>query len=104
VYEDGEEQAWLAASAYARFDKSPQPPVLPLRPKAAILPIATLAVAAAGLGHATLAYDSDGAPRYDHVALPFAADFLPSLPIRAAALDLGVDWPQVVLALGSGVP
>jgi adenylate cyclase len=99
----GEEPAWLAASAYARFDKSPQPTVFPLRPKAAILPIATLAAAAAGLGHTTLAFDRDGAPRYDHVALPFAADFLPSLPIRAAALDLGVDWPQVVLALGSGV-
>ncbi len=99
----GEEPAWLAASAYVRFDQSPQPPVFPLRPKAAILPIAPLAVAAAGLGHTTLAYDSDSAPRYDYVALPFAADFLPSLPIRAAALDLGVDWPQVALALGSGV-
>jgi adenylate cyclase len=98
----GEEPAWLAASAYARFDQSSLPPVFPLRPQAAVLPIAPLA-AAAGLGHTTLAYDSDGAPRYDYAVLPFAADFLPSLPIRAIALYLGVGWPQVALALGSGV-
>ncbi len=99
----GEEPSWLAASAYARFDQSPISPVFPLRPKAAVLPIAPLATAAAGLGHTTLAYDRDGVPRYDYVALPFAGDFLPSLPIRAAALYLGVAWPQVALALGAGV-
>ena len=62
-----------------------------------------LAAAAAGLGHATIAYDRDGAPRYDYAALPFEADFLPSLPIRAAAAYLGVAWPEVALALGTGV-
>jgi adenylate cyclase len=99
----GEEPAWLSQSAYQRFDPSPLPPVFPLRPKAAILSIAPLCTAAAGLGHTTLAYDSDGAPRYDYVAFPFEADFLPSLPIRAAAAYLGVAWPDVALVLGSGV-
>ncbi|HKM70223.1 MAG TPA: CHASE2 domain-containing protein, partial [Stellaceae bacterium] len=46
----GEEPSWLSDSAYARFDKSRLPPVFPLRPKSAILPIETLAAAAAGLG------------------------------------------------------
>ena len=48
-------------------------------------------------GHAIIAYDRDSAPRYDYVALPFEADFLPSLSIRAAAAYLsvadGVDTP-----------
>ena len=35
--------------------------------------------------------------------MPFEADFLPSLPIRAAAAYLGVAWPEVALALGKGV-
>jgi adenylate cyclase len=99
----GEEPAWLSQSAYARFERSELPPVFPLRPKSAVLPIEILAVAAAGLGHATIAYDSDGAPRYDYAALPFEADFLPSLSIRAAAAYLGVAWPEVALALGAGV-
>jgi adenylate cyclase len=99
----GEAPAWLSQSAYVRFEKSELPPVFPLRPKSAVLPIETLGVAAAGLGHATIAYDRDGAPRYDYTALPFEADFLPSLSIRAAAAYLGVAWPQVALALGAGL-
>ena len=99
----GEEPSWLSQSAYAQFDRSPLPTLFPLRPKSAVLPIETLAAAAGGLGHASVAYDRDGAPRYDHVALPFEADFLPSLPIRVAAAYLDVAWPQVALALGAGV-
>jgi hypothetical protein len=99
----GEEPAWLSQSAYARFEKSELSPVFPLRPKSAVLPIKTLGVASAGLGHVTIAYDRDGAPRYDYTALPFEADFLPSLSIRATAAYLGVAWPQVALALGTGL-
>ena len=69
----------------------------------AVPPIEKLAAAAAGLGHTSVAYDLDGEPRYDYAALPFEADFLPSLPMRAAAAWLGVPWPQVALALGGGV-
>lgn len=99
----GEQPAWLSDSSYARFDKSPLPPVFPLRPRSAVLPIELLAAAAAGLGHATVAYDRDGSPRYDYVALPYEADFLPSMSIRAAAAYLGVAWPRVALVLGAGV-
>ncbi len=103
VERPGEEPTWLSRSAYARFEKSKLPPVFPLRPTSAVLPIDMLAVAAAGLGHATIAYDRDGAPRHDYVALPFEAEFLPSVSIRAAAAYLGVAWPEVALALGTGL-
>src|SRR5262249_33137326 len=99
----GEEPAWLSQSAYGRFERSKLPPAFPLRPKSALPPIEILAVAAAGLGHATIAYDRDGAPRYDYTALPFDADFLPSLSIRVAAAYLGIPWPEVALALGAGL-
>jgi adenylate cyclase len=99
----GEEPSWLSDSAYLWFDSSPLSPIFPWRPKSAVLPIEKLGVAAAGLGHTSFALDSDGAPRYDYVALPFEADFLPSLAIRAAAAYLGVPWSQVALALGAGV-
>jgi adenylate cyclase len=99
----GEEPAWLSRSAFARFEKSGLAPIFPLRPTSAVPPIEILAAAAAGIGHAMIAYDRDGAPRYDYVALPFEADFLPSLSIRATAAYLGVAWPEVAVALGTGV-
>ena len=99
----GTEPDWLARSAYLDFAKSPRPPDFPLKPVAAVLPIEKLGSAAAGLGHTSLAYDVDGAPRYDYVALPYQGDLLPSLPIRAAARYLGVAWPKVRLAPGAGV-
>ena len=93
----------LSDQAYQRFDSSPTEPEFPLLPKSVIMPIAPLATAATGLGHVNIAYDRDGAPRYDYLALQFNGDFLPSMPVRAAAAYLGVPWPQVGLALGSGV-
>jgi adenylate cyclase len=99
----GEAPAWLLQSAYARFENSELRPIFPLRPKSAVLPIETLGVAAAGVGHVMIAYDRDGAPRYDYTAVPFEADFLPSLSIRVAAAYLDSAWPQVSLALGAGL-
>ena len=99
----GDEPDALSNAAYQRFDKSPTPPFFPLEPVSALMPLPPLAAAAAGLGHVNLAYDRDGAPRYDYLALPFAGDFLPSLPVRAAAAYLGVPWGEVGLAPGSGV-
>ncbi len=99
----GPEPDSLAASAYARLEKSPLRPGFPLNPVAAVLPIAKLAAAAQGLGHVNLAYDRDGMPRYDYLALPYAGDFFPSLAVAAAARYLGVPWREVGLALGRGV-
>jgi adenylate cyclase len=99
----GNEPDVLAASAFQAFDKSTTPPAFPLEPTSALLPIAPLAAAARALGHVNLAYDRDAEPRYDYLALPFAGDFFPSLPVRAVAEYLGVPWSEVALAPGSGV-
>jgi adenylate cyclase len=90
-------------AGYARFDRSPLAPIFLMRPVSALLPLPELAKAAAGLGHVDIAYDSDGSPRYDYLALPLGADFVASLPVRAAAAYLDVPWPQVSVALGAGV-
>lgn len=101
--EPGDAPPYLTASAYQRFDRSPEVPTFPLRPAAIVTPLEPLARAAAGLGHVNIAFDRDGAPRYDYVALPFGADFYPSLPVRAVANYLGQPWSEVGLALGAGV-
>jgi adenylate cyclase len=99
----GEEPDALSQSAYAKFDKSPIAPAFPLQPVSVLMPLPPLAAAAAGLGHVNLAYDRDGAPRYDYLALPFEGDFIPSMPIRAAAAYLGVPWSDVAIAPGTDV-
>jgi adenylate cyclase len=98
-----EEPPSLANQVYQRLDQSLNPPFFPLQPHQAVMPIAPLAEAAAGLGHVTIAFDRDGEPRYDYLAVPFSGDFVPSLPVRAAAAYLGLTWGQVGLALGDGV-
>jgi adenylate cyclase len=95
--------AYAESAGYVQFDRTPQKPVFPLRPTAALLPIPELAKAAAGLGHVNVAFDSDGMPRYDYLAMPLGADFVASLPVRIAAAYLDVPWPKVAVALGSGV-
>jgi adenylate cyclase len=93
----------LGDSGYARFDPSPVKPDFAHTPVAAVPPIAVLGQAAAGLGHINWINDFDGVPRYDYLALPFQGDFIPSLPIRAVAADLGIPWDQVALGLGRDV-
>jgi adenylate cyclase len=100
---EGEEPDVLASQTYQKLDPSINEPVFPLQPKAAVLPVSPLAEAAAGLGHVNIAFDRDGAPRYDYVALPFSGDFVASLPVRAAAAYLGLQWPDVGLQLGDGI-
>jgi len=94
---------YLSDQAYQQLDQSPSAPVFPLEPRSVVTPIAPLAEAAMGFGHVNAPYDRDGAPRYDYLALPFNGDFLPSMPVRAAASYLGVPWGEVGLALGAGV-
>jgi len=93
----------LSGQAYLRLDQSLHEPLFPLQPHSAVLPIPELAAAATGIGHVNIAFDRDGAPRYDYLALPYSGDFVPSLAVRAAALYLGIPWDKVGLALGDGV-
>ncbi len=93
----------LEAAAYADFGTSPRSPQFPLRPTAVLMPVPEIAEAAAGLGHVNVAFDADSSPRYEYVALPYGADFLPSLSIRAVARYRDLPWEKVSLALGEGV-
>ena len=93
----------VAEAGYLKLARSPYAPVFPLRPVASLVPIPVLAKAAAGFGQVNIAYDSDGSPRYDYLALPLGVDFVASLPVRVAAAFLDVPWPQVSVALGAGV-
>jgi len=93
----------LSEEVYQRLDQSLNEPIFPLQPHQAVWPIPELAEAAAGLGHVNIAFDRDGEPRYDYLAVPFSGDFVPSLSVRAAAAYLGLPWSNVGLALGDGV-
>ncbi len=93
----------LAPSAYIRLGTSPIAPVFPLNPVAVEMPLETFAAAAAGLAHVNIAFDRDGAPRYDYLAIPFEADFYPPMAVRAVAAYTGVPWDRVELSLGQGV-
>ncbi len=93
----------LSDAAFQRFDKTSHEPEFALQPVSANVPLDRLATAAEGLGHVNIAFDRDGAPRYDYVVLPFEGDFLPSLPLRLAAAYLGIPWDDIGLTLGEGV-
>lgn len=103
LFEGEGETPLLAGQVYQRLDPSATVPLFPLQPIKVLLPIPVLAKEAAGLGHVLVAFDRDGAPRYDYTAVPFDADFVPSLAVRAAAAYLGIPWTNVGLTLGDGV-
>ena len=94
---------YLSESAYAKFAKGGRPVFFPLQPVAVLPPIDRLGQAALGLGNVNIAYDRDGAVRYDRSVLPFSGDFYPSLAVRAAADYLGVPWDEVTLSLGQSI-
>ena len=100
---DGDGPDYLSDSAYAKFGKSGRPAFFPLQPVAVLPPIDALGHAALGLGNVNIAYDRDGAVRYDRSVLPFSGDFYPSLAVRAAADYLGVPWSDVTLTLGQAI-
>jgi len=100
---DADAPPLLSAQVYQRLDQSLNEPIFPLQPQQAVWPIPELAEAAAGLGHVNIAFDRDGEPRYDYLAVPFSGDFVPSLAVRAAAAYLGLPWSNVGLALGDGI-
>jgi CHASE2 domain-containing sensor protein len=75
-----EEAPLLTRQVYQLLDPSSNVPLFPLHPARALLPTPVLAREAAGLGHVMVAFDRDGVPRYDYLAMPFDADFVPSPP------------------------
>jgi adenylate cyclase len=90
-------------TAYATVRAAPRGTRLPLQPSGLVLPIPPLAKAAAALGHAVLAFDVDGAPRFDYPVLEHDLDYLPSAAVRIAQLYRGVPWDEVRVELGRGI-
>jgi hypothetical protein len=99
---DGAAKPYLTRAAYARLHKSPAYRPLPLEPTGALTPFATLAEAAI-LGHMLVAYDVDGAPRYEYPVIEYDLDYYPSMAVRIAQLFLGVPWKEVGVDLGLGI-
>ena len=92
----------LVGASYTRLSSSGNYRPLPLVPDGIVAPLPSLA-ARASLGHMLVAFDVDGAPRYDYPALAYDAEFYPSMAIRLAQMYLGVPWSAVGLELGRGV-
>ena len=92
----------LSGTAYTRLSSGGNYRALPLTPAGIVAPLAALAEKAT-LGHMLVAFDVDGAPRYDYPALAFDAEFYPSMAVRVAQLYLGIRWSNVGLELGRGV-
>ena len=92
----------LPGAPYAKLSSSGAYRALPLTPRGIVAPLPALAERAS-LGHMLVAFDVDGAPRYDYAALAYDAEFYPSMAVRVAQLYLRVPWTSVGLELGRGI-
>lgn len=88
--------------AYTQLRKRPDFRPLPLAPSGVLMPLPILAEHAT-LGHMVVAYDIDGAPRYDYPALEFDLDYFPSMAVRVAQHYLHVPWSAVNVELGGAI-
>ena len=91
-----------ALKSYANLRQGANYRPLALQPTGVLMPVTVLGQAA-DLGHITVAYDVDGAARYEYPALEFDVDYYPSMAVRIAQRYLNVRWTDVGLDLGSGV-
>jgi len=92
----------LAGASYSRLSSSGDYRPLPLVPDGIVAPLSSLAARAA-LGHMLVAFDVDGAPRYDYPAFAYDAEFYPSMAVRLAQVYLGLPLGGVGLELGRGI-
>ncbi|HZB92327.1 MAG TPA: adenylate/guanylate cyclase domain-containing protein [Stellaceae bacterium] len=99
----GAVQPYVAGAAFASLRRDPSFEPDALRPTGVLAPIAPLGEAAAALGHVTIAYDVDGAPRYEYPVLPYDLDDYPSMALRVVQLYRRLPWPKVRVELGRGV-
>lgn len=97
------ENALPSGTAYASVRAGTRDVHPPLQPTGVVAPVAPLADAAAALGHALIAFDVDGAPRFDYPVLEHDLEYLPSIAVRIAQLYLGVPWEEVRVELGRGI-
>ena len=88
--------------AYAHLTHGNDFRPLALKPTGFVMPTRELAETAV-LGHILVAYDVDGAARYDYPVLEFDLDYYPSMAIRVAQQYLRVPWHEARVELGQRV-
>jgi adenylate cyclase len=93
----------IARSAFTSLRRGAFFEPAPLRPTGVLAPLAPLGEAAAALGHVTIAYDVDGAPRYEYPVLGHDLDYYPSMALRVVQLYRRLAWSDVTAELGRGV-
>ncbi len=93
----------VGRSAYASLRAAETPSAPPFEPTGILAPIPDLGEAASALGHVLVAFDVDGAPRYDYPVIEYDLDYFPSLPVRIVQRYLALPWNEVVVTLGRGV-
>jgi adenylate cyclase len=101
--EGGPAPDFIARAAFAETRRGEFYEPTALSPSGLLPPLPALGEAAAALGHVTIAYDVDGAPRYDYPVLRYGADDYPSMALRAVQLYRGLAWDKVAAELGRGV-
>jgi hypothetical protein len=79
-----------------------QPP-LALRGSTILAPIDAIALSAVALGHVNVAFDTDGAPRYDYPVVEYQGEYYPSLVVQVVRAYLGLRSEEVTVRFGDGI-
>jgi adenylate cyclase len=79
-----------------------RPPVA-LRGNRILAPIDAIAHSAVALGHVNIAFDTDGAPRYDHPVVEYQGEYYPSLVVQVVRTYLGLRPEEVRVRFGDGI-
>jgi adenylate cyclase len=80
-----------------------EPPHLTLIGRAIMAPVGAVAGEAMTLGHVNVAFDADGAPRYDYPVAAYAGEYYPSLAVQVARAFLGLAPEQMRVVFGEGI-
>ncbi|MGH6912742.1 MAG: CHASE2 domain-containing protein, partial [Geminicoccales bacterium] len=96
---------WVAEAAFRVVQARGTTPTLGRPPVASglLAPIAALGRAAAGLGHANVPLDRDGAARIEYTVIGYGRAYYPSFALEAARLYLDIPRDRVRLQLGRGI-
>jgi adenylate cyclase len=94
----------IAQAAYRILQNvnADRPPVA-LQGSRILAPIDVIAHNAAALGHVNVAFDTDGAPRYDYPVVEYQGEYYPSLAVQVVRTYLGVKPEEVRVRFGDGI-
>lgn len=93
----------LAKWSYNKVFSPASAPAADLQPDGLLAPLSALGDMALGAGHLSGAFDADGSLRYEFPAVALDGSYYPSLPIRAVAAYLDINWADVQLRLGQDI-